>query len=277
MGGLMAETDQRLCNSGTSCKAPDERPYPTSDPLCPACLEAAARDIRALVFDYLDLAQLHEASMSQAITEKTSGSVESPMLLSGHVEALQAEIVHVVSVWEHAVRAVRRLSNPHTFAPLWRTTLYDHLDLLRRRTTLRPARPGVIVQRAAGLLAAHISTLAVIPAVTVCPTGIEDEPEPMHGWEAVHQLQALHGRCRGALGRTTRRFWIPGECWACNARPKPGEDGPLWRSEPKDFDDPMQVNCDHCSAGRPYADYEHFQTRLMWPGQATDLLVRVAA
>jgi hypothetical protein len=234
--------------------------------------------VRGLVYDYLDLAQLHEASMSQAIDEKTSGGGhESPILLAGHVEALQAEIVHVTTTWEHALRAICRLSNPHTFTPLWRTTVYDHINLTKRASSLRSARAGALVQRAVGVIGPRLDRLAALPAITVCPAGIEDEPTAMYGWEAVHHLQALHGRAKSTLGRTTRMFWIPGECWACGARPVPNVDGPLYRSEPHRLEDPMSVRCAPCGADRPYADYEQYQTGLLWPGQATDSLVRIAA
>jgi hypothetical protein len=278
MGGTATETDQRTCNSGPACKDHNGRTaHPTEHPLCPACLDAADHDIRALVYDYLDLAQLHETSLSQAINEKTTGSLlESPMLLSGHVEALQAEIVHATAMWEYELRVAGRLSDPNTYAPLWRTTVYDHIDLIRHGARTIKARGGASVQRAVGIILPRLARLAALPETLVCPTGVEDEPQPMAGWQAIHQLQQLHGRARSTLGRTVRRFWIPGECWTCNAKPKLGEDGPLYRSEPRFPEDPMQVNCDRCGAYRAYADYEQFQANLQWPGQDTDLLVRVA-
>jgi hypothetical protein len=272
--------DTHVCLAETTCKQYDRtagHANPTDQPLCDPCIEWRQPDIKALLFDYLDLAQLHEASMSQAITEKTGGSKEKQMLLVGHVEALQAEIVHVLTTWEHAIRAYHRLSNPGTFAPLWRTTVYDHINLTTSATRLRGARAGTLVQRAVGIITTHLRRLANLPPITVCPTGIEDEPTVMYGWEAVLQLADLHSTCRSVLGRTRRTFWIPGECWACDARPALGVDGPLLRSEPIRFEDPMQVSCDHCHASRPYPDYETYMATLMWPGQATDDLVRVAA
>jgi hypothetical protein len=257
------------CLSGPGCKAFDPvttQPHPSSHPLCRACLDAAERDIRGLVYDYLDLAQLHEPAMSQAIDEKTSGgSHESPMLLAGHIEELQAEIVHVLSVWEYEIRVAYRLSDPRTFAPLWRRTVYDHLELTAGARQLRPARPGAIVQRAVGILACRVDRLAALPPTVVCATGVEDQPVEMCGWEAIHQLQGLHSRARGALGRTTRKFWIPGECWTCDAAPIDGVDGPLWRSEPRHDGDPMEVHCGTCGASRFYADYETRMATLRWP------------
>lgn len=265
----MTETDQRTCNNATACKAYDrdtKQPYPTPDPLCPACLDAAARDVRGLVYDYVDLAQLHEASLSQAITEKTSGgSPESPTLIADHVEELQAEIVHALSVWEYELRITYRLSDPGTFAPLWKTAVYDGINLARRQPVTYRARAGAIVQRAVAVIAPRLDRLAALPATLVCLTGHEDEPMEVAGWEAVQHLQRLHSRARAALGRTTRKFWIPGECWTCDAVPLRGVDGPLWRSEPRQPEDPMEVCCSQCTASRPYPDYEIYLTTLLWP------------
>jgi hypothetical protein len=267
------------CMSGPACKTPaGTEPYPSTDPLCGYCLDAASRDVRALVYDLLDLEQLHAPAMSQAINEHTSGgSPESPMPLVALVEALQSEIVHVTAMWEYELRVACRLSNPHTFAPLWRATVYDQVNLTSRDLVVQRARAGKLVQRAVNIIAPRLANLSRLPETIVCPTGVEDEPVPMFGWEAVHQLQALHGRCRGALGRTVRKFWIPGECWTCPARPVPGVDGPLYRSEPREYEDPMQVCCSKCGAVRPYADYETYQAALLWTGQASDANVRIAA
>jgi hypothetical protein len=269
------------CLSGHRCPSWDGRQAePTSQPYCGHCLDRYNQDISRLPYDYLDLAQLHETSLSQAASEHTTGGGhESPTLLADHVEALQAEIVHALSVWEYELRVACRLSDPRTFAPLWRRTVYDQLELTNGARQVRPARPGAIVQRATAVIATRLDRLAALPPARVCPAGIEDEPVDMAGWEAVQQLAELHGRARGALGRTTRKFWIPGECWqeTCGARPAPGEDGPLWRSEPVRAEDPMQVGCARCSAQRPYPDYEAYMTGLIWPGQASDDNVRVAA
>lgn len=265
-GVITVTSDDRTCASGPTCKAHNGRTaYPTPDPLCPACLTAAERDIRPLVYDYLDLAQLHETSLSQALNDKTSGSADPPMLLAGHVDELQTEIVHALSVWEYEIRVTCRLHDPNTFAPLWRTTVYDHLNLIQRGTALHRARSGMIVQRAVDVILPRLPRLAALPATIVCPAGVEDEPVTMYGWEAVHQLQSLHHWARALLGRTTRRFWIPGACWTCQAYPTPGTDGPLYRSEPRRFEDPMEVHCATCAASRPYSDYEQYMGTLLWP------------
>jgi hypothetical protein len=255
--------DQGRCRSGDRCRGLDpvtRQAHPTSQPLCEACLEAAERDTRALVFDYLDLAQLHEPAMSQAPSEHTGGSKEKPIPINGHAEALQAEIVHVTSVWEYEIRVACRLADPYVSAPVadWHTTI-------SKPTPLARVRPGAAVQRAVGIIGPRLRRLAALPPTIVCPAGVEDDPVEMAGWEAVHQLQALHQRARGMLGRTRRTFWIPGECWQCGAHPTQGVDGPLYRSEPRDARDPMQVTCSKCQAYRPYPDYEQYMATLLWP------------
>jgi hypothetical protein len=267
--------DTRICLSETRCKAYDpvgKHACPTTDPLCPACLDDAGRHTRSLVYDYLDLAQLHEAAMSQAITEKTAGSKEKQMLLVAHVEALQAEMVHVATTWEYEVRVAAHLSDPSVLTPIadWHTTL-------SKPPPPAKMRGGAQLQRAVGILGLHLRALSLIPATAVCPTGAEDDPVDVAGWEAVLQIAGLHGRAKSTLGRTRRTFWIPGECWACKAKPVQGVDGPLLRSEPLRFEDPMQVGCDRCHATRPYPDYEIYMTGLLWPDTPTDALVRIAA
>lgn len=263
----MGETGS--CRGERGCKAYGRdvanQPALTDDPLCDACLDCARPDIRALVYDYLDLAQLHETSLSQAISEKTAGSKESPMLLAGQVEELQAEILHVTTTWEGEVRSAANLTTGRRLpVPAWATTRSHPLPLVR-------VRAGAAVQRALGILLPRLRNLSLLPAVAVRPAGIEDDPEDVAGWEAVHHLQSLHGRARAALGRTRRTFWIPGECWSCDARPVRGVDGPLYRSEPRRFEDPMEVRCDKCGAIRPYPDYEHYMTGLLWPDLAAEL------
>nr|WP_221374379.1 hypothetical protein [Actinoplanes polyasparticus] len=249
------------CNNADRCAGYDPQlklGAHTSRPLCGDCLDQAARNIRSLVFDYLDLAQLHEPTLSQAIAERASGSKERPIPISQHVEALQAEIVHVTTTWEYELRVACRLSDPGTVRPSWRVTTSNYEPALK-------TRPGTAVQRAVEVIGSRLERLSQLPATVVCPTGVDDEPADMYGWQAVQQLTDLHGRARGMLGRTTRRFWIPGECWACPSRPVRGVDGPLYRSEPKFEGDPMQVNCDKCSAYRAYPDYETYMATLLWP------------
>ncbi|WP_433731044.1 hypothetical protein ACQP2Y_21675 [Actinoplanes sp. CA-051413] len=252
--------DTRTCNSDITCKQYDRtagHAWPTDQPLCDACLDAGQRDIQALVYDYLDLAQLHEASMSQAITEKTAGSKEKQMLIVAHVEALQAEMVHVLTTWEYELRVAARLSDLEAPAviPDWHTTISNPPPKLK-------VRAGTAVQRAVGIITPRVRMLSRLPATTVCATGVEDEHTEVTGWQAIHQLQALHQRARANLGRTRRILSLHGTCPndACTAQA-------LYRLEPGSFGEDPPVWCDTCKASRAYSDYEHFMVHLEWPEQ----------
>jgi hypothetical protein len=268
----VAEQDQHVpetCRSDQHCRAHDGRnAYPTTDPLCQACLAEAAPPIRGLLFDYLDLAQLQAPAMSQAPSEHTSGgSREAPIPLAVHVEALQAEIVHVTAVWEYELRVAGRLHNPQTFAPLWRSTVYDHLNLIKGDSSVIKARPGALVQRAVRTIETRLDRLSRLPATLVCPAGIDDEPVLMAGWEAVHQLQELHRRSRSILGRTRRLLSLHGVCPNRSCRAEA-----LYRLEPESFKDEPPVWCDACKTSRTYAEYEWFMTHLKWPPHEDDEL-----
>ncbi|MFD6565374.1 hypothetical protein [Micromonospora profundi] len=266
-------TSGRTCVSDTRCRAYDRLAKPpaaapvTTTPLCDACLDHHRADIQALPVDYLDLAQLHETSLSQALRDRTTGSHESPLLIAGQVQALQAEIVHATTTWETEVRHAARLAAAEQAAPIadWHTTL-------RRPTPVGAGRPGHQVQRATGILTAHLHTLARLPATAVHPTGCEDPPEDMTGVDAIDHLTRLHGRARGILGRTSPRPWIPGDCpnTDCGARdadPAWADGGPLYRTTPRDFKDIPTVYCAACNTARSYTDYETYMTQFEWPAQ----------
>ncbi|MEU8334821.1 hypothetical protein [Micromonospora tulbaghiae] len=245
-----------LCANGPRCRNQHphtQQPATTTggSPWCSTCLDRPARDIRNLTVDYLDLAQLHEASLSQALHDRTTGSHESPLLIAGHIEALQAEIVHVATTWEQEVRAAARLATPEQRAPVaaWHTTI-------TRPTPVGAGRPGHQVQRAATLLAAHIHTLAALPATTVYPTGCEDQPTDYTGADAIEHLQALHQRARAMLGRTRRTRRLPGTCPDCHAD--------LNQQEPLHPDDDCPVYCaNQCGMQWTYTQYEQWMTAFL--------------
>ncbi len=263
------DTSGRHCVSDTRCRAYDRlaklaAPV-TRTPLCAACLDRDRADIQALPVDYLDLAQLHEASLSQALRDRTSGSHESPTLIALQVEELQAEIVHAATLWEAEVRAAAHLAVAEHAAPVaaWHTTL-------SHPTPAGGGRPGHQVKRASDILTAHLHALANLPPTAVHPTGCEDDPTDMTGVDAIEHLTSLHGRARGILGRTSPQPWIPGDCPnpGCGARdadPVWEKGGPLWRTTPRDFKDVPTVYCAACNTGRPYTDYDTYIATFFWP------------
>ncbi|MEV2239506.1 hypothetical protein [Micromonospora sp. NPDC049891] len=230
----------RHCTSDTRCRAYNtitKQPADvTSLPLCDPCLTAAHRDIRNLIYDYVDLEQLQAPTLSQALNMQPAGKAAPPMPLNGAAEALQAEIVHVATTWEDVVR--------------------DHTNL-----TPRPGgtiRPGAALQTAITTLTTHLRALASVEAADVYPTGCEDTPTTLTGWEAIHHLQHLHQRARGMLGRTHRTTHLPGTCSGC------GQDQ-LHRDEPRHAEDPCDVYCAACHTTWPHDDYQQYVTQLVWP------------
>lgn len=234
--GRTTPWDPAYCRNGDRCKAFDPAAkHPGhvlgGDTLCDPCLASAERDVRALVYDWLDLAQLQEPSLSQAPADSPGGGKEPPMPLNGGAEALQAEIVHVLSTWEAEVRAAAGLPEPAA-----------------------RVRAGRAVQRAVTVLAPRMRMLSRIAPTAVFPTGCEDEPRDVAGWEAVHHLQRLHGRARGMLGRTRRTRRLPGSCPDCYSD--------LYQDEPRYRDDECPVRCGDNQCGRQWT-YDDYQA---WAG-----------
>jgi hypothetical protein len=231
--------------------------WAVAGPLCETEVRVASRDVPLLLWDVLDLEQMIPRSLSQALDGQPSGKPGPPVPLALAPEALQAEIVHVLTTWEAEVRAVCRLSAVPVrgVAAPWHTTV----------TKLSPparVRPGAAVQRAVAVLAPRMDVLARVAPVTVYRTGADGDSfqtpvaEDVAGWEAVLHLSRLHARARSMLGRTRRTFLVPGSC----SFPDPDGDpekccgGALFRDEPRFAEDPCDVYCGRCEKGRWTAD-----------------------
>lgn len=222
-------TDSGTCVSGPDCRNQHPTGGPatvTHTPLCDSCLTRARLDIAALVYDYLDLAQLQSPTLSQA-PHPTPGRHGEPALpIKTAPEALQAEIVHALTTWEGELHAHTGQPDPN-----------PHV------------RPGAAVQRATHTITRHLERLARLGPTAVYPTGCEDEPCDMAGWQAIHHLQALHRRARGMLGRTHRTRILPGPCPHCAT-------GELRQDEPRYRGDPCDVYCTGCHTHMPHTTYE---------------------
>ncbi|MFI1194066.1 hypothetical protein ACH4T9_12525 [Micromonospora sp. NPDC020750] len=255
-------TDSRHCVSDTRCRAYDRLAKPPAAapvhncPLCADCLTAAERDIRSLVYDYVDLEQLQAPSLSQALNMQPAGKAAPPMPLNGAAEALQAEIHHVTTLWADELRRRHRLARgPRTIiVGAWHTTRSNPPPQARRL-------PGAEVADAVATLTPRLTDLARNPPVTVYPTGCDDDPTDLTGWEAVHQLQHLHQRARGMLGRTHRTTHLPGTCSTCGL-------DELHRDDPRHQHDPCDVYCTNCHTTWPHTDYQQYVTQLVWPTRA---------
>jgi hypothetical protein len=219
-------------------------------PLCATELRNAARDVPMLLWDYLDLEQQIPRSLSQALDGQPSGKPGPPVPLALAPEALQAEIVHVLTTWEAEIRAHCGLSEPAERGPNlpWHTTV-------SKRPPLARVRAGAAVQRALTVLTPRLPELSRIPATAVQATGVEDPPDDMFGWQAVLHLSRLHARARSMLGRTRRTKQLPGDCSGCGAYDL-RQDEPLY-GPPREGapGDPCPVYCGQCA--RQWSDEEY--------------------
>jgi len=229
------------CAFGSHCRAPQRQPLDPTHyaPLCPTCLDHAAVDIRRLLFDYLDLAQLQYPTLTHNLHRVVTAPRSTPhshMPIKPAPEALQAEILHTVTTWEVA--------------------LCRHVGLPEPDTRVRR---GMAVQRATTLLAARVDELACVAPIKVRPTGCEDEPVQMAGWEAIAHMQALHHRARSMLGLTQRIRILPGTCPHCHT-------GQLAQDEPRYVGDPCDVRCLNCGINVPYEHYEQWVSAVLFGG-----------
>lgn len=192
-------------------------------PLCETEVRRAERDVRQLVYDFIDLEQMIPKSLSQALDPQPSGKPVPPMPIAAAPEALQREIHYVLTLWEAEMRDRFRIAQPQ-----------------------EGVRLGAEVQRAAGFLAPRIDRLARIEPVLVYPRGCDDDPCEVLGWEAVVHLTALHQRARAMLGRTHRTTKLPAPCSTGDAKSTKRCPGSLYRDDPRFEGDPALIYCDRC-------------------------------
>lgn len=241
---------------GSVCREWDGRQpgWAVNGPLCDTEIRAAERDAPMLLWDVLDLEQQLPRSLSQALDGQPAGRPGPPVPLALAPEALQAEIVHVLTTWEDELRRRCGLSAVPVRGPAapWHTTV----------SNLSPpakVRSGAAVQRALSILSPRLPELARVPATTVYRCGTDSDAEEVAGWEAVLHLSRLHARARTMLGRTRRTAQLPGDCSGCGAYD-------LRRDEPRFEGDPCDVYCASC--GRQWSDeeYQRYVSLMVAPG-----------
>jgi hypothetical protein len=187
-------------------------------PLCADCLDAGARDLRALVLDYADLEQLLVAGGTQDLY--VSGTRDPPTPYALGIDALQHEIWHVTTSWEEIIREVCALAEPAI-----------------------KVRPGWAVQHAVAILETRVK---IIVGVGPCTVHIDGEPTEQTGLQAVQGFTWLHRRARSALGLTRHVERLYGDCAVCGWHDLRREHG----SE--------TVYCQHCKAGQTWDDYRRW-------------------
>jgi len=175
--------------------------------LCDWCLEVAERDVRALVWDYVGLAQILAPALGVWGDGMPRGK-SSPLPLREHVRVLQEDIHWLTDAWCEVACDIHRL----------------------------PARPqdvreGWAVQQSVSILAPRLHVLATArPRPFTTYPGIEGECVDVPGWRGVLDLARLHHRARSALGLTspTREHCQGVSCRDCDVQYLfriPGEDG----------------------------------------------------
>lgn len=189
--------------------------------LCEPCLRLAARDVRALVWDYRDLAQRIAAGGGAASTRSAPGP-RIPIDLG--VDALQRDIAHTLTVWEPPVREAAGLSPE----------------------TTRGVRPGWAVATAVAVIAPRVALMSTLPASWCFQEGPEAPPALWDGLGGLEALRGLHWRARYALGVTRLVQRLPGECSACGLEA-------LRRADGSDT-----VHCAGCGRRWTYDDYRRY-------------------
>lgn len=190
---------------------------PLRSPLCDGCLASAGNGITALTYDYVDLEQL--IGSAGPAGEPVSGTREPKILINVAVEALQRAIWRDVTTWEDAIRDHARLSDPPV-----------------------RVRDGHAVQRAVGVIGAHLVLLANLGPVVVWGTGAAE----VDGAAGILAMARLHRSARSMLGVTRETTSLPGECSACSRHA-------LRRDAGSDT-----VHCGLCGARWPIDDYERY-------------------
>src|SRR5882672_1912207 len=95
------------CAAEAHCRARDEHGHPAETdgpPLCFWCLEAAERDVRALVLDYRDLEQQLPPSLGVWGDGMPHASGGHRLPLNEHALNLQHEIWWMTDAWDAVVR-----------------------------------------------------------------------------------------------------------------------------------------------------------------------------
>ncbi|WP_433078901.1 hypothetical protein ACQP1P_38655 [Dactylosporangium sp. CA-052675] len=194
-----------ICMAGQHCKARDESGNPAEDmfPLCFWCLEAAERDVRALVLDYRDLEQhIPRGSSARGDGMPHARQVDAALPIDEDAFDLQREIWWVVTAWEDVVREAAALPMVGDWA--------------KRR------RDGLAVVEAVRVLAPRLEVLCRVTEAEMWGYPGTAGATVVPGWQGVLDLAALHRRARGVLGlgRDDGELIVGVACPACGIRSK---------------------------------------------------------
>lgn len=234
---------------GSMCREWDgQQPgWAAAGPLCETEIRTAERDVRVLLYDYIDLEQALPPALSQALDTQSQYAQRAghPIPMREAVEALQRDIWWTVTAWAEVLGDRQRLADPS-----------------------RQVRDGYAVQWAITRLQPRIHDLALVGAVTMADYPLAGDDVACRfrsvahvevaGWEAVLHLSALRSRARSMLGRTHRTMQLPGPCSGRDPRTGRACGGVLYRDEPRFETDPCPVYCGTCDERRTYDQYEQY-------------------
>lgn len=192
--------------------------------LCDGCLDAAARDVRALALDYRDLAQALPRSSNTALSTRVTGSDEASTPLALHVDELQRMIHWTLTTWEPAVREAVRLGPER----------------------VHNVRPGWAVVTAVTIIAPRVDVLAGLPLTWGYADGLDAGPVERDGLYGLRSLRSLHARSSAVLGLTRLVHVVPGECSRCGLAALRRDDGS------------DTIRCDGCDCRWSVDDYRRY-------------------
>lgn len=211
------------CANGTTCINPGSIGTSRSG-WCDDCLDAAARDVRALALDYRDLAQSLPRSSSSALTQRVAGTADASTPLALHVDELQRMIHWTLTTWEPAVREAAGLGPER----------------------IHNVRLGWAVTTAVTIIAPRVDILAELPLTCCFADGLEAGPVERTGAYGLWSLRSLHARSSTVLGLTRLVHTLPGECSRCGMPTLRRDDGS------------DAVRCDNCGCRWTAEDYRRY-------------------
>jgi len=210
------------CALGEHCHSGNDTPIRRH--LCVVCEYDHARDVRALVYDFVDLTQLIPRGRHLP-TDAISRPKPGPTLpLDANILALRDDIRLILTHWELRMRWAQRLFVPPG-----------------------AVRDGHAVQRAVDIIAPRVDAIAGIRDNEGGPA----DPSPYDtGVLALLRMRELHGVARARVGHHARTIALPGQCpdRICRAET-------LTRLDGSDT-----VTCRTCGNAWTYPDYQAYVT-----------------
>lgn len=190
--------------------------------LCEACYRRVDRALEELPLDYVELNFLLASGESGITSDVVMGSRELQIPMRVSIEALQASMVHEVSVW--SIPLARKLG-----------VTWDASQGLN-------CRPGWLLGRGLKLLRGGLDTFLTLPARTY-RYALDTQPVTRDGIGAALELMRMHDLVRFAAGKTKLVHKLPSPCPRCE------------RMTLVRYNGTEHVTCESCGVRWPEKDY----------------------